>query len=997
MASYTDMKYFGLILSPVADCNLAEFYIQASEGLENLNLLRQFFGCLATGLQYLHSSKIRHRDIKPENILIKSGCVYLADFGISLDWDALTRSTTTEDTGKSWIYCAPEVANYEKRNSTSDIWSLGCVFLEMCSILKGRTVHDMRQYFKKLHDTYKFYQCLRAIQAWSEELWKLGPESDKRPLHWAALMMHRDPDSRPSANDLCGEITRRIGKTDSESNLFCGECCYIGSDADSSQGSTSGCDLWAENLDDEITSPATSPLTSPLTTDSSRRKAESGTEDTIVDKNSNHLSSTNYPTAIQKAMFEPETRTVARPTMPTGAHARATEAFVTETYSKAPDELPITAYQEAIEMISPQESVRTAVVPHFRKPMIGQNLQPPVESSSNEAYSLTGRTNVSNTGSSKISKAHDETTGDTLVDSIVVELGRGSITSVPDETGKDSNTKETSKTDQTLIETAMDIEVQPPVAVLSKPSVAASTSGSPMTTPFPLFSRDRRTQTLSKGMPNGDAVWGQTSSTVGDNDQMQSSSSGDMLTREVPEKSQTIPSLPERQPPISPKMTTEHRKSIEISNTEENNALVVAEKVSATPDALPWMTASEVTSMPTLTPNARAASISSLSSTDATLASSEHRHLVDTSGMNGIGEWTNEETQTNSSREGGKEGGGEGDAKGSDENTKIRRFPSIKAQSWHSPEQFIVDVIKDSNLIQYYEAEDLSRLISERDPQSITTLVVRMIGDDLPINTDVYTDDGLTPLAHVLNWGDGYQALFELMVDAEALIDKKSLSLSPLMLAVAGGHLWAVKYLFDAGVGPNGWSAVSLAAQYGRLGVVKYLIEEANYSLSQETENSETVLHRACKFAQLSVVKYLMENCRKSVNIEARCIDDTSTSDIPSIREARQPPIMHAYFNKQPFPDRLEVIKVLLEHGANPNGGQEVMTGNWSLLHYAASRGQIELVELLLKYPVKISTRTFPVFAGSLLGETPITLAKEFGHMEIVRLLQAAKKARKER
>ena len=458
MASYTDIKYFGLILSPVANCNLAEFYNQVSEGLENPNLLRQFFGCLATGLQYLHGSKIRHRDIKHENILIKSGCVYLADFGISLDWDALTRSTTTEDTGKSWIYCAPEVANYEKRNSASDIWSLGCVFLEMCSILKGRTVHDMRQYFKKLHDTYKFFQCFRAIQAWSEDLRKLGSESDNLPLYWAALMMHRDPDSRPSANDLCGEITRRTSKTDSESKLFCGECCYIGSDADSSHGSASGGDLWAENLDDEITSPATSPLTSPLTTDSSRRKAESGTEDTIIDKNLNHLSSSDHPTAVQKAILEPETPTVATPTMSMGAHARAIEAIVTETYNKAPDELPVTAYPEAIESISQQESVGTAAVPHFRKPMIGQNFQALVETSSTEAYSLSGSKNVSNTGSPKISKAHDETTGETIVGSAVAELGRGPITIVPDEMGRDSNIKGKYKTDQILIKTAMDIE-----------------------------------------------------------------------------------------------------------------------------------------------------------------------------------------------------------------------------------------------------------------------------------------------------------------------------------------------------------------------------------------------------------------------------------------------------------------------------------------------------------------------------------------------------------
>ena len=492
-------------------------------------------------------------------------------------------------------------------------------------------------------------------------------------------------------------------------------------------------------------------------------------------------------------------------------------------------------------------------------------------------------------------------------------------------------------------------------------------------------------------MPNGDAVWEQTSSTVVDNDQMQSSSSGGMLAREIPEKSQTIQPLPERPPPIPPNMTTKHRKSIEISNADENNALVVAEKVSATPDALPGMTASEVTSMPRLTPIARAASLPSPSSLDATLDSSEHPDVVDASGMNGIGERTNEETQTNRSREGGKERGGE-------EDTKIRSFPFIKAESWHSPEQFVGDVIKDSALIQSYGAESLSRLISEKDPQSITTLVDRMIGDGLPIKTNVYTEaDGFTALEHVLDWGDGYQALFKLMADAGALIDKESVTgRRPLRRAAMRGHLWAVKYLIDAGVSPKGCYPLSSAVQFGHLGVVKYLIE-ANVSLIQETTiYGETALHYACKFAQLSVVKYLLENCRKYIDIEARCMVYTSTSRIPAIHHTPKPPIIHAYFNEQPFPDRLEVIKVLLEHGADPNGGQEVKTGHWSLLHFAAGNGEIELVKLLLKYPVKISTRSVPLFSGSFLGDTPITIAKYTGHMEIVGLLQAAKEARKE-
>jgi serine/threonine protein kinase len=82
---YTDPKYLALIMSPVADCNLAAYYTLAASSEDKMSLLRSFFGCLANALQYLHSSKIRHRDIKPENILIDGSNVLLTDFGLSFD------------------------------------------------------------------------------------------------------------------------------------------------------------------------------------------------------------------------------------------------------------------------------------------------------------------------------------------------------------------------------------------------------------------------------------------------------------------------------------------------------------------------------------------------------------------------------------------------------------------------------------------------------------------------------------------------------------------------------------------------------------------------------------------------------------------------------------------------------------------------------------------------------------------------------------------------
>ena len=147
-------------MSPVAECNLASFYSHVVNDIDSHSILRGFFGCLANGLSHLHAEQIRHRDIKPENILVRGSEVYLSDFGISLDWEQLSRSTTTDDSAKSWIYCAPEVAEYQKRNSSSDMWSLGCVFLEMSTVLAGQTVDKMRRYLGTARTTTDFMLML---------------------------------------------------------------------------------------------------------------------------------------------------------------------------------------------------------------------------------------------------------------------------------------------------------------------------------------------------------------------------------------------------------------------------------------------------------------------------------------------------------------------------------------------------------------------------------------------------------------------------------------------------------------------------------------------------------------------------------------------------------------------------------------------------------------------------------------------------------------------
>ncbi|ESQ44109.1 hypothetical protein EUTSA_v10006460mg [Eutrema salsugineum] len=99
------------------------------------------------GLKYIHSANVIHRDLKPSNLLVNINCdLKICDFG-------LARGTSeshlmTEYVVTRW-YRAPELLlNSCDYTTAIDVWSVGCIFLELMNrepLFPGKDhVHQLR-------------------------------------------------------------------------------------------------------------------------------------------------------------------------------------------------------------------------------------------------------------------------------------------------------------------------------------------------------------------------------------------------------------------------------------------------------------------------------------------------------------------------------------------------------------------------------------------------------------------------------------------------------------------------------------------------------------------------------------------------------------------------------------------------------------------------------------------------------------------------------------
>ena len=248
---YTQRKRIGIVMYPVAQYHLAKYMrlvvrsgqhdtpTSSDSSQPNVVKLRSFFRCLCEALYYLHNQEepVKHKDIKPENILIdRYGCVILTDFGLSSSYRSAAEARSEGPTGMTRKYAPPEAIGQVERTLNSDIFSLGCVFLEMATVILGYDLerldssigHDENgqwsvSYQDSPHKVVNWGKKLKrkqqkvqhsSIASQPSESSSMANGIEIHILDMILAMMSNDPRQRPELKDvletfqsMCGECS----------------------------------------------------------------------------------------------------------------------------------------------------------------------------------------------------------------------------------------------------------------------------------------------------------------------------------------------------------------------------------------------------------------------------------------------------------------------------------------------------------------------------------------------------------------------------------------------------------------------------------------------------------------------------------------------------------------------------------------------------------------------------------------------------------------------
>jgi serine/threonine protein kinase len=197
-----------VLMFPAGDADLEHFLYEECQppvSVQHRHWIRFWIDALASALAYMHAEGIHHEDIKPTNIVHRGAQILFTDFSSSRRLEA-GQTTSTESSAKaSRLFAAPEAMCEDgkvfRHGSKSDVFSLGLVYVEMFTVLVGKTVDEMRDFVFEGET-----QARRYCRATDRIFEFLGPRSCRNwEKSWESFIkeiLHPKRRLRPSAEEI---------------------------------------------------------------------------------------------------------------------------------------------------------------------------------------------------------------------------------------------------------------------------------------------------------------------------------------------------------------------------------------------------------------------------------------------------------------------------------------------------------------------------------------------------------------------------------------------------------------------------------------------------------------------------------------------------------------------------------------------------------------------------------------------------------------------------
>ncbi|XP_078238929.1 serine/threonine kinase-like domain-containing protein STKLD1 isoform X2 [Pogona vitticeps] len=155
-------------------------------------VIQMLLGQMVDILVYIHQQNIFHRNIKPSNILLTAKISFmLCDFGtetLMTDETKWTIRVKEDPHFQSWM--APEALKFSFSDK-SDIWSLGCILLEMMTCSR-----------QKVNDHVSLLREIKENASCAEDALKATKYHDTPLSSLALMMLQIEPGMRPTAQEL---------------------------------------------------------------------------------------------------------------------------------------------------------------------------------------------------------------------------------------------------------------------------------------------------------------------------------------------------------------------------------------------------------------------------------------------------------------------------------------------------------------------------------------------------------------------------------------------------------------------------------------------------------------------------------------------------------------------------------------------------------------------------------------------------------------------------